>query len=244
MRYNFLLFLVAGLFLSFSISSCTKPEGSGEPEPLPIPEEVQIQLTEVSADITWTAVEGSGHYRCELLEGGVSVMDTTVISPGIFLDDLTPDTDYILNLRACPAEGSGEYTESEVFPITFTTLYSEFVIRFAGFYEGSDGFDYMKAEWIPGDKDMQYFPFVDQADYYDSSSSDEEYIENYMLTLDMTAQAMGLTLEQYLAPFLKTGDFVGSSVLPAPGRYYAVAFGCSSEGKATTGVYLLEIIYE
>lgn len=245
MKHYYSLLFLAGFLLSLTVSSCTKPDGGagdeGTPAALPVPETYEVNVSATSADISWSDVEGSDHYRFELFSGNTAVMDSVVVGTTVFLDNLAPGTVYVMNLYACPAEGSEEYSESEALPILFTTSSPEFIIKVGDFYTGEYGYRYVEISWVPADKKMLYLPYVDMAEFYDSASSEEEYINTYLESLRMTAAAMGQTLEQYLAPFVKTGDFTGSSVIPSPGKYYAVAFGCQSDGTPTTGVFLAEI---
>lgn len=245
MKHYYSLFFLAGFLISLTVGSCTKPddgtEPDGNPTALPVPETFDVTVTETTAEISWSDVEGSDHYRFELFCGSSAVKDSVVTGTAVSLDNLTPGATYVMNLYACPAEGSEEYTESEALPIEFTTDAPEFIITVGDFYTGEYGFKYVELSWVPADKKLLYLPYADLAEFYDTASSEEEYLNTYIESLRQSAMATGQTLEQYLSQFLKTGDFTGSSVIPAPGKYYAMAFGCTSDGTPTTGLYMAVI---
>lgn len=251
-QLKFLPIAFAAFFAAVSSVSCSKTDSETtipkEKQPLPVPSDYTVSTDKTTAEISWEAVAESEYYRCELFAGETSqgdcIFETTVTETVVLLENLTPGETYLLELYACPSEDSEEYKESEALHIVFTTADADFIISVEGFEEGDDGYTYVNVSWIPSDKEMLYFPSIAQGELYDAASSDEEYIETYYETIEMMAQYYNVTFEQYIAALLKTGDFTGSSVIPQAGKYYAIAFGCLSDGTPITDLYKTEIMAE
>ncbi len=79
---------------------------------------------------------------------------------------------------------------------------------------------------------------------YDSYSSEEELIEGTIAFLEQTAISNGLSLEEYLAKSqLNVGDRLDFSVSnrQADTEYVIFAFGLSTQGEATSGVFHITV---
>lgn len=227
------------------LQSCTETDVETVTKgPLPSPANLEVSAGEASAKISWSSVENAVCYHCLLYEGlstdTAPIQDIAVEGNMASITGLTPGEDYYIELYAVPSESSG-YTESSPASASFTTVFTDFVITMDG-VEEDNGSKYAIISWKPTDKDMLYFPFVSQGETYDSATSEEEFINGYYESLRMLAAAYGLTFEQYIKQFLKTGDFTGSSIIPESGKYYAIAFGCKEDGTPTTPIYKLEIL--
>lgn len=250
-QLKFLHVASAVFFAAVTIVSCSETESGtivpDEKQSLLVPLSYTVSSYWTTAEISWEAVAECEYYRCELFAGdtpqGDPVYETTVDEPLVLLEDLIPGATYTMELYACPSVDSAEYTESEALSIPFETESEsvDFIIGLSEIEEDSQGGLFATVSWIPRDKTMLYFPFMAQGELYDAASSDEEYIESYYETLKMMAQAYGMTFEQYLSNFLKTGDFSGGSIIPQAGKYYAIAFGCEPDGTPTTKLYKLPI---
>lgn len=100
---------------------------TGEPpEPLPTPEDVAAaDVTDTTADISWSEVEGADGYDVTWYptgDPGSSDMDTAEASP-YQIDGLDPETDYTVEVVA--TDSTGEATDSDPGTAEFTTEPSE-----------------------------------------------------------------------------------------------------------------------
>lgn len=93
----------------------------------------------------------------------------------------------------------------------------------------------------PADETMTYVVMLVDKASYDEYENEFKYQDSDLEWFERKADEEGVTLEEWLAAFLKKGKFEGEESGLMPGEnYYLYAYGLEKEGYFTTGVTKME----
>ncbi len=95
---------------------------------------------------------------------------------------------------------------------------------------------------IPADDQMSYVVMLVEKSEFDDFEDEYKYQDSDLEWFERKAMEEGLTLEDWLAGFLKKGRFEGEESGLMPGEnYYLYAYGLDYQGYFTTGVTKVEL---
>ena len=100
----------------------------------------------------------------------------------------------------------------------------------------------LKFSIFPADKEMTYIGMLNEKDYMDQFASDEEYFIDDMNFFKEAALNYGISIEEYLANILKTGDVEDEYVnmLDPETEYYVYAYGLNTDIVYLTDLHKTE----
>lgn len=91
---------------------------------------------------------------------------------------------------------------------------------------------------IPVDKELTYMTMLIEKSYFDGFADDEAFFQDDLEYFKKAAEAMGMTLEQFLQKNLRRGDtrgLAGKRLVPET-DYYTYAYGMNTAGERLTDI--------
>lgn len=195
-----------------------------------------------SVVLTWDAVENAAGYIYQVGEQAELSVDKNTVT----LSGLTPDTEYVVKVKATGGDGS-PYLDSEWGTVTFRTAAEAkealFEVTFTDLKARS-----FTLNVTPKDPNMNYYlGWADEAewaDYLDENGIFDEdvFLASQIEFMEFFAAMIGSTYPAVLADMIYTGpmSIPYDSYIDPETHYYGYAFGWDLDGNFTSEVVITE----